>query len=65
MKLEDGKEKEKEKNLVQKIKEQLLALMQGVLDESEFGMARFLITKIVEFLILLAFSFHNKVETFI
>ncbi|MDR3548552.1 MAG: hypothetical protein P4M11_09880 [Candidatus Pacebacteria bacterium] len=53
--------KEKELPFVQRMKAQLFMLMQGVLESSEIGFPRVLFTKIFEFLILLTFSFHDKV----
>jgi len=51
----------KQKTLGERIKEQLFMLMQGVLENSEIGFPRMLFTKLFEFLILLSFSFHDRV----
>ncbi len=52
----------KEKPLLQKFKEDLFTLMQNVLQDSEIGLARYGTTKFVEFLIVLSYTFHNRVH---
>ena len=61
MKEED--EKEREKPFSERIKEQLFTLMQCVLENTEIGFPRVLFTQIFKFLIVLSYSFHDKVRT--
>jgi hypothetical protein len=58
-----GKDAKSEvKPLMQQIKERLFMLMQGVLEESEIGFLRLLVTKVLESLILISFSLHDRVS---